>query len=66
MQSVQRLVHEGQDFEAITGDGATNEAMHFTVFIRLPMPRGDFVDPPLVSMRDLVPASSWRILRDDY
>lgn len=28
---------------------ATNEDVHYTVFIRLPFPRGDFVDPPLVS-----------------
>ena len=25
------------------------ESVHYTVFIRLPFPRGDFVDPPSVS-----------------
>ena len=25
------------------------ENVHYTVFIRLPFPRGDFVDPPRVS-----------------
>ena len=27
------------------------ENVHYTVFIRLPFPRGDFVDPPSVSFR---------------
>lgn len=33
-----------------------NEAdnVHYTVFIRLPFPRGDFVDPPSVSLPTLV------------
>ena len=38
---------------------------HFTVFIRLPFPRGDFVDPPPVSLPFLfVPtcmADLWKI-----
>lgn len=25
--------------------------VHYTVFIRLPFPRGDFVDPPSVSLQ---------------
>ena len=33
-----------------------NEAdnVHYTVFIRLPFPRGDFVDPPSVNLPTVV------------
>ena len=28
----------------------TDDRVHYTTFIRLPFPRGDFVDPPLVGV----------------
>lgn len=30
------------------------QSPHFTIFVRLPFPRGDFVDPPPVSIRALI------------
>ncbi len=35
---------------------------NFTVFIRLPFPRGDFVDPPPVSVPDTHAASAERLV----
>lgn len=35
---------------------------NFTVFIRLPFPRGDFVDPPPVSVLDTHAASAERLV----
>jgi len=32
------------------GAVAQQDVVHYTAFIRLPIPRGDFVDPPLVSV----------------
>lgn len=35
---------------------------HFTVFIRLPFPRGDFIDPPPVRWDSLKDQALWDIL----
>jgi len=60
MQSVQKQVPrdvlgEGHETEPITRDAIPNKDVHYTAFIRLPIPRGDFVDPPLVSLREPFP-----------
>lgn len=51
------------DKEAPMGpSSSSDQEKHFTVFIRLPFPRGDFVDPPPVKWDAAKDQRLWDIL----